>query len=160
SLFVDWNIEIGASDPAGAFYAAQSLRQLLPAELEHRPSPGPHEIPCLHLFDAPRFPWRGFMLDVCRHFFPIEVIKGFIDQLALHKLNTLHLHLCDDQAWRVEVKTHPRLTEVGAWRPTEKLAKIGAPTTPDPQPYGGFYTQDQLRDLVAYAADRHVTIVP
>jgi hexosaminidase len=131
---------IRASQPAGIFYGKQTLQQLLP---------GP--IPCLHIEDRPRFPWRGAMLDVARHFFPKEFVKRYIDLLALHKLNTLHLHLTDDQGWRVEIKKYPKLTEVGSWR---------AETNGDGKRYGGFFTQDDLREIVAYAAERHITVVP
>ncbi len=131
---------IRAPQPAGLFYGTQTLRQLLP---------GP--IPCLRIEDKPRFSWRGAMLDVARHFFPKEFVKRYIDLLAFHKLNVLHLHLTDDQGWRIEIKKHPKLTQIGAWREE---------TNGDGKRYGGYYTQDDLREIVAYAAARHITVVP
>ncbi|MCX7886264.1 MAG: beta-N-acetylhexosaminidase, partial [Verrucomicrobiae bacterium] len=133
-------IVIQATTPAGLFYGLQTLRQLLP---------GP--IPCMQIKDRPRFRWRGALLDVARHIFPKEFLKRYIDLLAYHKLNVLQLHLTDDQGWRVQIRKYPRLTQIGAWRDE---------TTGDGKRYGGFYTQADLRELVAYAAARHVTIVP
>jgi len=133
-------VTICASGPAGIFYGQQTLRQLLP---------GP--IPCVHIEDRPRFQWRGALLDVARHFFPKEFLKRYIDLLAFHKLNVLQLHLTDDQGWRVQIQRYPKLTRVGSRR---------AETCGDAQRYGGYYTQTELRDLVAYAAARQITIVP
>jgi hexosaminidase len=141
-------IVVEAATPADAFHAAQTIRQLAPPATlvgtRH-----PVELPCCEIEDGPRFRWRGLMIDVCRHFFGVETLKRFVDLLALHKMNTLHLHLTEDQAWRVEVLRHPRLTEHGGWR-----------TEPDGTRYGGFLTQSDLRHLVAYAADRFITVVP
>jgi hexosaminidase len=119
SLEVQKNrIEIKAAKPAGFFYAVQSLRQLLPAEIESSKKQEKAEwlVPVINISDGPSFKWRGFMLDVSRHFFPKEDVLKMIDYLALHKINTLHLHLVDDQGWRIEIKKYPKLTTVGAWR--------------------------------------------
>ena len=144
-------IVITGRTAAGVFYGVQSLRQLLPPFVEHgavrADTRRPVRAPALRIVDSPRFPWRGAMLDVARHFFRVEDVKRYVDLMALHKLNRLHLHLADDQGWRIEIKSWPNLaihggsTEVG-----------GGP--------GGFYSQEQYRDLVSYAADRGVTIVP
>ena len=145
-------IMITASTEAGLIYGAMTLAQLLsPDALFGRPV----SIPALSIDDAPRFRWRGYMADVARHFQPIEALKKTVDQMAMLKLNVLHLHLTDDQGWRVEIKRYPELTRIGAWR-MEPSAGGGAP----PRRYGGFYTQAQLKDLVAYAAQRGITVVP
>ena len=142
----------------------QSLLQLLPPEVfAAKPVPGVDwKIPCVQIEDQPRFKWRGLMLDVARHFFTKAEVKQLLDALALHKINTLHLHLTDDQGWRIEIKKYPRLTEIGAWR---KEAGFGldpkASTTYGPDGrYGGYYTQDDIREIVAYGRARHITIVP
>jgi hexosaminidase len=121
-----------------------------------------YAIPAVRIDDAPRFRWRGLMLDSARHFQSPEFIKQFIDWMALHKLNVLHWHLTDDQAWRLEIKKYPRLTSVGAWRVPAGAAAAADidPATGRPRLYGGFYSQDEVRDIVAYAAQRHITIVP
>ncbi len=148
-------------DSAGVFYGAQTLRQLLPAAAYRRAPLGSAAwvLPSVRITDRPRFGWRGCMLDVARHFMPKHDILRFIDLLAMHKLNVLHLHLTDDQGWRVEIKRYPRLTEAGAWR---RESQVGAAQPPvfDGRPHGGFYTQDDLREIVAYAAARHITVVP
>ncbi|GAA4640799.1 beta-N-acetylhexosaminidase [Actinoallomurus vinaceus] len=145
----------------GLFHGVQTLRQLLPpAALD--PASAPPDAwrwPCVTVRDAPRLPWRGVMLDVARHYMPPEFLEEFIDRIALHKLNVLHLHLTDDQGWRIEIEGLPRLTEVGAWR-TESMVGPSGSTRFDGVPHGGFYSQRRLRDLVAYAARRGVTIVP
>nr|WP_246130429.1 family 20 glycosylhydrolase [Nitrospirillum amazonense] len=146
---------ITARDEAGLYYGAMSLAQLLTPEAAPGADQGPVTIAAQEIRDWPRFPWRGMMLDVARHFQPLDSVKALIDQMAAHKLNRLHLHLTDDQGWRLEIKHYPELTKVGAWR-TPPSVVSGQSTTP----YGGFYTQDQIRDLVAYAAARHITIVP
>ncbi|HEU5138036.1 MAG TPA: family 20 glycosylhydrolase [Steroidobacteraceae bacterium] len=152
-------VVVTARTPAGLFHGAVTLWQLITAE----PMQGLSvDIPALRITDAPRFAWRGLMLDSARHFQSPEYIKRFIDWMALHKLNVLHWHLVDDQAWRLEIKKYPRLTSVGAWRvPAGQaaLTDIDA-ATGKPRQYGGFYTQEQVRDIVAHAAKRHVNIVP
>jgi hexosaminidase len=140
-------VVLTASDPRGLFYAAVTLWQLSTA--------GP--IPAVHIIDSPRFAWRGLMLDSARHYQSPEFILQFIDWMALHKLNVLHWHLTDDQAWRLEIKRYPRLTSVGAWRVPEGSAMRGEVNPPI---YGGFYSQDTARKIVAHAAERHITIVP
>jgi hexosaminidase len=116
-------------------------------------------VPAVEILDRPRFRWRGQHMDVVRHFMPLPWLKRLVDLIALHKLNTLHLHLTDDQGWRVEIDRYPRLTEVGAWR---RESPVGYYTEGrfDGRPHGGFYTKDDLRELVAYAAERFVNVVP
>jgi hexosaminidase len=116
-------------------------------------TPGDARVRCVHIEDYPRFVWRGLMLDSARHFQSPEFVKKFIDEMAIHKLNVMHWHLTDDQGWRIEIKKYPKLTDIGAWRTPAHV--IGSPAR-----YGGFYTQDQIRDIVKYAADRYITIVP
>jgi hexosaminidase len=119
-------------------------------------------LPALYISDQPRFVWRGLHLDVSRHFFPIPFLKRLLDQLALHKLNVFHWHLTDDQGWRLEIKRYPKLTEIGAWRERTVVGHPLFTQTPvyNDQPHGGFYTQEQARELVAYASARGITIVP
>ncbi|MFI5765831.1 beta-N-acetylhexosaminidase [Streptomyces sp. NPDC051563] len=149
------------ADEAGLFYAAQTLRQLLgPGAFRRAPLPGAvWRLPVGDLLDGPRFGWRGLMLDVARHFLPKDGVLRYIDLLAAHKLNVLHLHLTDDQGWRMEVKRYPRLTEVGSWRARSRWGHRASPLWRE-TPHGGFYTQDDLREIVAYAAERHVRVVP
>jgi len=149
-------IDVQAHDARGLFYGAVSVWQLLTA------SDYANGIPAMRITDEPRFRWRGLMLDPVRHFQSVEFTKKFIDWMALHKLNTLHWHLTDDQGWRLEIKKYPKLTSVGAWRVPEGRAprKDIDPATKKPRVIGGFYTQDEVRDVIAYAAARHVTIVP
>ncbi|MBS1563489.1 MAG: beta-N-acetylhexosaminidase, partial [Bacteroidetes bacterium] len=157
-------VNIHASAPAGLFYAMQTLWQLLPPEIE---SPHPVQkdewrIPAVSIADFPRFEWRGLMLDVVRHFFTKQQVKDFIDEMVLYKYNMLHLHLTDDQGWRLEIKSLPKLTEVGAWR-APRIGPWGETTKPspdEPKTYGGFYTQDDIRELLQYASERFVTIMP
>ncbi|MEV5491815.1 beta-N-acetylhexosaminidase [Streptomyces bobili] len=162
SVLADRGVEIRGGDPAGVFWGAQTLRQLLGPEAFRRAPvrPGtrygvPHQI----IEDGPRFPWRGLLLDVARHFMPKEGVLRYLDLMAAHKLNVLHLHLTDDQGWRVEIERYPRLTEVGSWRSRTKFGHRASPLW-DERPHGGFYTQDDIREIVAYAAERHVTVVP
>lgn len=155
-------VSVTASTPAGAFYAAQVLRQLLPAELYRRAPIGAARswsIDAVTVADAPRFPWRGMMLDVARHFMPKHGVMRIIDLMAMHRLNTLHWHLSEDQGWRVEILRYPLLTEVGGWR---SRSQVGPPPHSgyDNRPHGGYYTQDDIREVVAYAAARHITVVP
>lgn len=149
------------ADAAGLFYAAQTLRQLLgPDACRRAPLPGVvWRLPCGDVADGPRFGWRGMMLDVARHFTPKDGVLRYIDLLAAHKLNVLHLHLTDDQGWRVEIKRYPKLTGVGAWRARSRWGHRASPLWNE-TPHGGFYTQDDLREIVAYAAQRHVRVVP
>jgi hexosaminidase len=167
---------VHAPDAAGRFYGAQSLRQLLPpAVLASAPATEPLAAPCVRVTDAPRFAWRGAMLDVGRHFMPKAVVKKLLDLMALHKLNRFHWHLTDDQGWRIEILQYSKLTSVGSMRAESPVrflphgaflnfvvnGNFGLGTTVlDGVPHGGFYTQDDVREIVAYAAERHITIVP
>ncbi|MFB3852220.1 MAG: beta-N-acetylhexosaminidase [Vicinamibacterales bacterium] len=158
-------VTIRAAEPAGAFYGVQTLLQLMPAEIlrEARAPVERWTVAAVTIDDYPRFSWRGGHLDVARHFMPREFVKKYIDLLALHKLNTFHWHLTDDQGWRIEIRKYPKLTEVGSWRretivgrqPRDKAAWRF-----DGIRHGGFYTQEDIREIVRYAADRFVTIVP
>jgi len=153
-------IEVRASQFPGFLYALQSLEQLLPAAV-YGTEPAPDaawEVPCVKIADAPRFAYRGMHLDVARHFFSVDEVKRYIDVMAIHKLNTLHWHLTDDQGWRIEIKRYPELTAVGSIRKATVVRKEWG--TYDGTPYGGFYTQDEIRDVVEYAADRGVTVIP
>jgi hexosaminidase len=145
-------IRIAAANDLGLIHGAMTLAQLLSPDSAFGQ---PVVVPGLRIDDAPRFRWRGYMADVARHFQPIEALKKSVDQMAALKLNMLHLHLTDDQGWRVEIKRYPELTRIGAWR-TEPSAGGSLP----PKSYGGFYTQAQLKGLVAYAAERGITVVP
>ncbi|MGW2018994.1 beta-N-acetylhexosaminidase [Streptomyces sp. NPDC001927] len=157
-----FGVEITGGDAAGVFWGAQTLRQLLGPDAFRR-APVPREatpgIPDQVVTDAPRFHWRGFMLDVSRHFLPKDDVLRQLDLIAAHKLNVFHFHLTDDQGWRVEIKRHPRLTEVGGWRARTKWGHRASPLWNE-TPHGGFYTQDDIREIVAYAAERHITVVP
>lgn len=146
-------ISIDGATPAGTFYGVQTLRKAIPEA-------GKNNVvfPAVTITDEPRFSYRGAHFDVSRHFFPADSVKSFIDMLALHNINTLHWHLTDDQGWRIEIKSLPELTEIGSKR---KGTVIGHNTgVYDSIPYGGFYTQDEARDIIAYAADRHITVIP
>jgi len=158
-------VTITSSAPAGAFYATQTLRQALPpAVYRDAPIAGTRwVIPAMTVVDRPRFRWRGMHLDVSRHFMPKEFVKKYIDLLALHKMNTFHWHLTDDQGWRIEIRRYPRLTDVGAWRSETVIGhpqRDSAANTFDRKRHGGFYTQDDIREVVAYAAERFVRVVP
>jgi hexosaminidase len=154
-------VVIRARTAAGLFYGAQTLRQLLPAGTfgpTKNTSRDAVTIPCVRIEDYPRFQWRGMHLDVSRHFFDVEFVKRYLDQLAMHKFNVFHWHLTDDDGWRIEIKKYPRLTQVGAWRgPDEALPPSYESGY---QRYGGFYTQRQIIEIVRYAAERHIMIVP
>ena len=153
-------VEIRASAPAGAFYAIQTLRQLLPADIYRRaPVRGDWKMPAVTIEDAPRYAWRGIMLDPCRNFFGVESLKRQLDAMAAHKLNVLHWHLTDDQGWRIEIKKHPRLAEIGGARPSTPRPFNRLKQDGEPQP-AQYYTQEQIREVVAYAAKLHITIVP
>ena len=154
-------VALTAGGPAGLFWGAQTLRQLLGPEAFRR-APLKREdwrLPVLTVEDAPRFGWRGVLLDVSRHFLPKADVLRYLDLLAAHKLNVLHLHLTDDQGWRVEIKRYPKLTEVGSWR-ERSMVGFRSGGIRDDRPHGGFYTQDDLREIVAYAAERQITVVP
>jgi hexosaminidase len=147
---------------AGVFWGAQTLRQLLGPDAYRRAPLGRDRawtVPYLTIEDAPRFRWRGLMLDVARHFMPKDGVLRYLDLMAAHKLNVFHFHLTDDQGWRIEIERHPRLTEIGSWRTRTKTGHRASPLWED-KPHGGYYTQDDIREIVAYAAERHITVVP
>jgi hexosaminidase len=148
-------ITVKASTGQGLFYGVQSLLQLIPLN-------GDLKIPCVEIEDEPRFPWRGFMFDVSRHFFTIEELKVLINQMSMYKFNIFHLHLTDDQGWRIEIKSLPKLTDIGGWRVKRTGEwKDREPARADEETnYGGFYTQDQIKELIKYAAERNIQIMP
>lgn len=157
-------VSISANTAAGLFYGVQSFLQLLPKEIM---SPSVVKniswaAPCAEITDYPRFGWRGLMLDVSRHFFTKEEVKQFIDDMSRYKFNLLHLHLTDDQGWRIEIKSLPKLTSVGAWnvKKTGRFGTFSKPAADEPRDYGGFFTQDDIREIVQYAQDRFVNILP
>jgi hexosaminidase len=152
---------ITGGDPAGAFWGAQTLRQLLGPDA-YRRAPLRRTgwaLPEAEIQDAPRFRWRGLMLDVARHFTAKDGVLRHLDLMAAHKLNVFHFHLTDDQGWRVEIKRYPRLTEIGSWRARTRFGHRASPLWEE-KPHGGYYTQDDIREIVAYAAERHITVVP
>ncbi|HJW05107.1 MAG TPA: family 20 glycosylhydrolase, partial [Rhodanobacter sp.] len=144
-------IRVEARDDAGLFYGAVTLWQLLTPDAKQ----GAVELPALSIRDQPRFAWRGLMLDSVRHFQSVAEIERLLEQMARHKLNTFHWHLTDDQGWRIQIKRYPELTRIGAWRTPPEAGREG-----EPERYGGFYTQDDIRRIVAYAAARYITVVP
>ncbi len=157
-------IKITANKPAGLFYGAQSVLQLLPPEIESNAvvNTVSWQIPTVEITDAPRFGWRGLMLDVSRHFRTKEEVKAYISNMAKYKFNLLHFHLTDDEGWRVEIKSYPNLTQKGAYN-AERVGYFGsfaAPAAEEPRMYGGFYTQEDIKELVAYAKERFVDIMP
>lgn len=155
----EW-IQIEAPEKAGIFYGMQTLMQLLPVQIfQSAVAEGVRwNIPCVDIEDEPRFQWRGMHLDVSRHFMPIEFVKKFIELMAFHKMNVFHWHLTDDQGWRIEIKKYPKLTGIGAWRKETVIGWNSAKY--DGKPHGGFYTQDEIREIVEYAKQRHITVVP
>ena len=157
-------ILITGDDVRGVFYGIQSLRQLLPAELEQPElAAGLRNVRVSNIYieDYPQFAYRGMHLDVARHFFDVDFIKKYIDLIALHKMNTFHWHLTEDQGWRIEIKKYPLLTEISAWRDETLIGHGGRPPFEyDGKRYGGYYTQDDVREIVAYAAERHITVIP
>ncbi|MEL6557778.1 MAG: beta-N-acetylhexosaminidase [Bacteroidota bacterium] len=160
SLSVDVDkIIITGKSPKGVFYGIQTLRQLLPPGVNAVPKDQNVKVPAVIIADAPRYAYRGMHLDVARHFFPVSFVKRYIDLLAMHKMNTFHWHLTEDQGWRIEIKQYPKLTEVGAWRNGTIVGHYPG-TENDNKRYGGFYTQDQIREVVDYAAKRHITVIP
>lgn len=152
------NVVIKANRPAGVYYGVETIRQLLPVDEQVSKKSTAVLLPAVEIFDRPRFPWRGLMLDVGRYYYSIDFIKEFIDQLAMHKMNTFHWHLTEDHGWRIEIKEYPRLTEVGAWRSGTQFSRYQNHINPNP--HGGYYTQDQIREVVEYAKERYVNIVP
>jgi hexosaminidase len=159
------NVVITADSRAGLFYGVQTLRQLFPPEIESKVVKANigWNIPVVEIIDQPRFAWRGMMLDCVRHFFPVSHIKHLLDLLAAHKMNHFHWHLVDDQGWRIEIKKYPELTTTSAWRVDRENLPWGE--RPDQKPgekatYGGFYTQDEIREIVAYAAKLNIEVVP
>ena len=158
------SVVIRAPAQAGLFYGLQTLFQLLPPEIfsPNLVQNAAWQIPCVQIEDWPRFKWRGLLFDVSRHFFSKAEVETVLDAMALHKLNTFHWHLTDDHGWRIEIKKYPKLTQIGAWRPSAGFGfdpKASDAYGPDGR-YGGFYTQDDIRDVVKYAAARQITIVP
>lgn len=156
-------IKIQANTKGGIFNGIQSLVQLFPVAIESKTiQHTAWKLPCIEVVDYPRFAWRGFMLDCSRHFFTKDEVKAHIDQLSHYKLNVFHWHLTDDEGWRIEIKSLPKLTEVGAWR-VERQGKWGERQLPKPNEnatYGGFYTQEDIKEVVRYAQQRNITIVP
>jgi len=150
-------VRVRASDPAGLFYAATTLWQLVPAKGQPGAG-GPVQLPAAHIVDAPRFGWRGLMLDSARHYQSVEEIKSLLDAMALHKLNSFHWHLSDDQGWRLQIRRYPRLTEAGGCRVPAGDGGIADDGTP--APYCGFYTQEQVREVVRYAHALHIRVMP
>jgi hexosaminidase len=154
------SVTISASAGAGLFYGLQTLRQLIGPPSGTNAGTSGWSIPAVHVEDRPRFVYRGMHLDVGRHFFPVEFVKKYIDLLAMYKMNTFHWHLTEDQGWRIEIEKYPRLTQVGAFRKETILARNFDPYIGDRKPYGGYYTQDEVREVVAYASRRYVNVIP
>ena len=158
------SITIKANQPAGLFYGMQTLVQLFPKEIEGKElmKDVTWSAPCVEITDYPRFGWRGLMFDVSRHFFSKEDVEKYIDEMSRYKFNLLHLHLTDDQGWRIEIKSLPNLTKVGAWN-VKKIGQFGTftPPTPDePRDFGGFYTQEDMKEIIRYAKERFIDIMP
>jgi len=157
-------VTITANKPAGLFYGLQTVLQLLPPSIESTTAVEnvQWKMPCVDIKDVPRFGWRGLMLDVSRHFFTKQEVEEYIDQMARYKYNTLHLHLADDQGWRIEIKSLPQLTKIGAWR-VKRTGRWGTflpALAGEPTPDGGFYTQEDMKEIIKYAQDRFITILP
>lgn len=149
-------INVGSPSPQGIFYAIQSIIQLLPSQPDN---PEKLTIPTVEIIDYPRFAYRGMHLDVSRHFFDVNFIKKYIDYLALHKLNYFHWHLTDDHGWRIEIKKHPKLTEISAWR-NGTIIGLYPGTGNDGIRYGGYYTHEEVKEIIKYAAERYITVIP
>lgn len=156
------SIVLRAGKSAGLFYGIQTLRQLLPPAIFAAAKVAGIEwaVPCVRITDYPRFRWRGLLIDPARHFIPVKDVKQFIDAMASHKFNRLQIHLTDDQGWRLEIKKYPQLVQTGAWMDFTAFHRNGSPAQAGAKRPGGFYTQEEVRDLVRYAAERHITIVP
>lgn len=158
-----FHIHLRANTSAGIFYGMQTLLQMVPLQSHMGKLIGREcSIPCVEITDYPRFGWRGLMLDVSRHFFTKEEVKRYIDEMVKYKYNTFHWHLTDDNGWRIQIKSLPELTQKGAWR-VERVGRWGTFAPPQPGedvPYGGFYTQDDIKEIIRYARDRYVTILP
>ena len=145
----DDGVKVSAKSERGLFYGAQTLKQLILSSFDEKTKTA--EIPCCEINDEPRFSYRGFMFDTVRHFFPVEVVKKYIEAISLIKLNVFHWHLSDDQGWRVQIDKYPRLTEHGSMR---------RETCGDKKPHGGFYTKEQIKDVVEFAKERFITVIP
>lgn len=157
----DGKAVIAGGDEAGVWWGLQTMSQILIQSASVSGCGKSLQMPSLSIKDRPHFSYRGAMLDCCRYFFPVEDVKKFIDMMAIHKLNTFHWHLTDDQGWRVEIGQYPRLTEVGSIRDETKIGNYLDETKGyDGTPYGGFYTQKDIREIVSYAAERYITIIP
>jgi hexosaminidase len=160
----DQRIVISANSPVGIFYGVQSLRQLLPPTIESKTQEHISvTIPAVEIEDGPRYSYRGMHLDVGRHFFDSSYIKRYLDLIAMHKMNKFHWHLTEDQGWRIEIKKYPKLTSIGGYRDGTAIGLAGtknAPYTYDTIRYGGYYTQDEIREIVDYAAKRHIEVIP
>ncbi|MBJ6368251.1 beta-N-acetylhexosaminidase [Snuella sedimenti] len=153
-------ITISGKSATGVFYGIQTLKQLMPSTIEKEEIlEEALTIPAVNITDSPRYKYRGMHLDVARHFFPVSYIKKYIDLIAMHKMNTFHWHLTEDQGWRIEIKKYPKLTEVGAWR-NGTIIGHSPGTGNDQKKYGGFYTQEEVKDIVEYAASKHITVIP
>ena len=164
-IVTEKSVVLRAPEPAGLFYGVQTIRQLLPACIENKKkvADAVWTIPCVQIKDKPRFQWRGSLLDCCRHFMSVDFVKRYIDLLAYHKMNRFHWHLTEDQGWRIEIKKYPKLTEISAWRDTGAgyLRMDDEPRDESKgNMYGGYYTQEDIRDVVAYAKSRYVTVIP
>lgn len=155
----DDKIEIISSNNTGLFYGIQTLLQLLPPQKANSPKLVNFEVPAVSIYDYPRFAYRGMHLDVGRHFFDVDFVKKYIDYLAFYKFNTFHWHLTEDQGWRIEIKKYPKLTSIGGYRNGTIIGRYPG-TGNDGIRYGGYYTREQIKDVVKYAADRHITIIP
>jgi len=164
SVSANNGVTIMANEPAGLFYGTQTLLQLLPPAIESKSTVKniSWSVPVVEITDYPRFGWRGLMFDVSRHFFGVKDVKEFIDDMAAYKYNLLHMHLSDDQGWRIEIKSLPKLTSVGAWR-VDKTGTFGTFSNPEPDEprnYGGFFTQSDIKEIVQYAKDRFINVMP
>ena len=153
-------ITLRGADHAGAFYGLQTLSQLLPPDASAGPTGRTFELAATSIDDAPRFSYRGMHLDVARHFYGPDEVRRYLDLLAAYKINHFHWHLTEDQGWRIEIDAYPRLTEVGAFRSETHVGHGRDPFVGDGEPHGGYYTKDEVRDIVAYAADRYITVIP